>query len=68
MHTEKLIEELRDALDYINSDGISPQHRKTLRRAVEGALLDNLDDFFKAITRVNSSQNPEALADGDGED
>jgi hypothetical protein len=53
MHTEKWIDQLRATLDYLNSGDIAEEHRKTLMRATEAALLDATEE----LERHQSTEN-----------
>lgn len=56
MHTEKWIEQLRAALDYLNSDDISEAHRNPLKRATEAAILESTEEFEKHQNTANDGK------------
>lgn len=56
MHTEKWIDQLRAALDYLNSDSIADEHRKALKRATETALLDATEELEKHQSTANDGK------------
>lgn len=56
MHTEKWIDQLRAALDYLNSDDIAEEHRKTLKRATETVLLDATEELEKHQSTANDGK------------
>jgi len=69
--TKKILTSKEEIMDYA---GLSKYtYAKFLKRGMpvlyfDGrcyAHKDNIDDFFKAITRVNSSNSPDAKIEGD---
>ncbi len=55
-YTEEWIANLRLALDYLNADGVEERHRRTLKRAVEAALLLAIEEQVKHLSNLNEGK------------